>query len=278
MKSILSVFVLVGMVGCGEQSQDSLQSLTENSPTALPEVSSKVESGTQVSVMLKSASELPECSNANEGALAYLIDEAGFVTCNGGNWISVSITGKNGEKGERGEKGDRGERGEAGAPGAQGVAGAQGERGEAGLQGAQGERGETGAMGAVGATGAAGRDGVDGRDGADGTDNRIATNQFCSHSTGTQYLQWQFATTVAGDSFLMVNRTAVGYTNGIQSWFKQGETAKVKMYWTDGSSSLIAYTYEARFNSANALELLQCRVGTDCTGGNGALYGCTNAQ
>lgn len=304
MKKILAFVSVFGLVACG-QAEESLKAIAGEqaraAATPAPEVSAKrsvalpTEETARVSVLLKSAAELPECSSATEGSLAYLIDEAGFVTCNGGNWISVSITGKSGEKGEqgergeRGEKGDKGERGEAGAPGAQGVAGVQGERGEAGPQGAQGPQGErgetgaTGATGAVGATGAAGRDGVDGvngrdgQDGADGTDNRIDTNRLCVHNTGSEYLQWQVSTTVAGDVYLRVTRSSVTYANNVAGWFRPGENPELKMYWVE-SGMITAHTYKAQWNSLGGLELLQCRFGTACTGGNGALYGCSNGQ
>ena len=292
MKNTIALLALVGVVGCG-QAEDSLKAITGEQARAVatpaPEVSAKrsvalpTEETARVSVMLKSAAELPECGIATEGSLAYLIDEAGFVTCNGGNWISVSITGKDGnegqkgERGEDGEKGDKGDRGEAGAPGAQGVAGAQGEHGEAGPQGAQGAQGERGQDGAVGATGAAGQNGIDGQDGTNGTDNRLLSNRLCVHNSGSDILQWQVATTVAGDIYLRVTRSTLAYTNNVAAWFKAGETPIVKMYWAE-SGVLGAFTYQANWNSLGNVELTQCRFGTSCTGGSGALYGCANGQ
>jgi hypothetical protein len=281
MNKIFALVSVFGLVACG-QAQDSLEALTApKAPTATPAptvarrtVALPEETTARVSVMLKSATELPECSSANEASLAYLIDEAGFVTCSAGEWLSVSIKGAAGEHGAKGDKGDKGDRGEAGAPGAQGAQGTRGETGLQGLQGVQGARGETGATGATGSTGAQGVAGIDGQD---GTDNRIASNQFCVHASGNDILQFQVAATVAGDVFVRVSRSTLTYANTVDGWFKAGETPKVKMYWNE-SGTLAAYTYQAQWNSLGNLELMRCRYGTDCTGGSGALYGCMNGQ
>ena len=278
MKNLVAISaVLVSLVGCG-QAQDAAVSLGLEDETgktsAVRTMATPVEAASPVSVLLRSAKELPACEIGNEGALVYLVDEARFLSCSEGSWLEAAIKGERGGQGERGEKGDRGEAGPQGEKGERGETGAQG------VQGVQGEKGETGATGAAGrdgvdgAAGVAGRDGVDGQD---GTDNRLVSNQYCVHPQGSDILQWQVAKTVAGDTYLRVARSTLAYTNDVAGWFKAGEVSKLKMYWVE-SNTLVAYTYEARTNSLGNLELLRCRFGTDCAGGFGNLYGCTAGQ
>lgn len=57
------------------------------------------------SMAFNSNAELPKCTAGNEGALAYLKDEAIFKTCNNGSWSEISIAGKDGDDGAAGAQG-----------------------------------------------------------------------------------------------------------------------------------------------------------------------------
>jgi len=91
--------------------------------------------------------ELPECSDRHTGKLYYISEDSNFVTCSGGLWSEIDVTG------------------EIGPEGPQGPAGVDGADGSNGDQGPQGPPGVDGIDGADGAQGQAGADGVDGTDG-----------------------------------------------------------------------------------------------------------------
>lgn len=74
------------------------------------------------SIYLNSAAELPECSDANKGQLAYVSDETIFKYCSG-SWLDAPIKGETGPTGATGPMGPTGATGATGDAGAAGAAG-----------------------------------------------------------------------------------------------------------------------------------------------------------
>ena len=121
--------------------------------------------------IIEEGDELPECSDDNEGAMAYLTDSASVYYCVGKKWTTLNgENGRDGEDGQDGKKGDTGDKGKKGDTGETGKAGdycttkalsdssgyeilCDGDSVGVVLNGTQGDKGDKGDKGAEGAAG-----------------------------------------------------------------------------------------------------------------------------
>jgi hypothetical protein len=134
-KSVVRVVVSVGLVasvvgGCGEGDGGGGGGAEETGELG------DVPGGSPAAMTMQVADEdsRPECAEANNSQLIYVLSEKRFQVCNGGSWSRIEIAGKDGADGKDGEAGAAGKDGANGADGADGV---DGEDGAPGADGAK---------------------------------------------------------------------------------------------------------------------------------------------
>lgn len=87
MKYLLLISIILTACGADEPNQDQANEY------ALPEGQGKAAEGDYGSFMVEGKYALPECNNGMESALAYVKEIAGFMTCDGTEWVEVELEG-----------------------------------------------------------------------------------------------------------------------------------------------------------------------------------------
>lgn len=109
------------------------------------------------SLSVRKVSDLPTCTSATIGRVAYVSDEKAIYACVDNQWQKVELQpGSQGAKGDTGPKGDKGDTGPQGPKGDPGDAGSQaskGDKGDPGDAGPQGPKGDPGSQGDAGPQG-----------------------------------------------------------------------------------------------------------------------------
>jgi hypothetical protein len=107
MKIVNYMLLSLLLVGCGSDSED--KSAASTSPES--DIYHTDEVSNVRSISLKEKSDLPECLEANDTQLAYVIDEEAFYVCESSEWVEADIKGKDGERGADGNNGSDGQDG-----------------------------------------------------------------------------------------------------------------------------------------------------------------------
>lgn len=96
----LNVITVAAITACGNGTTKQAGATATN-----PSDGVNSDSGTFPSLSAKNAADLPKCTDAINGALAYATEEETFYHCDNGDWAQLNIKGKDGADGKDGTDG-----------------------------------------------------------------------------------------------------------------------------------------------------------------------------
>lgn len=104
------IALFLGLTGCG--------TAPDHQATAPAPVGSVESAPVEAvrSIALATLADLPACTEANDRALAYVMESRQFLTCQGGAWVEIDVRGADGKDGAAGKDGLDGNDGHDGRP------------------------------------------------------------------------------------------------------------------------------------------------------------------